>query len=276
MTGFMLEHRGANACSQADEPLIARAPPEGQKLNAQTAPNANPYAGQYALSGPARVTDPRVTPIRGDLADIALAGKLFAPHYVVPMERAIAVPHVALRKAKGDAAEQVSELLHGERFMLLDVSGDWGWGYGLHDRYLGYLPLSALADPAGVPAPAAPDGVDPVASAEALVGTPYVWGGRGGAGIDCSGLVQAVFARAGYVLPRDSDQQSEEAGRLLGPDEAPRRGDLVFAPGHVMILLDPETVVHASNEAGKVVIEPLAKALALRDAQETARRRVLP
>ena len=52
-------------------------------------PQPADYSGQYALSGPARVRDARITPIRGDLADIALAGKLFAPHYVVPMERAV-------------------------------------------------------------------------------------------------------------------------------------------------------------------------------------------
>ena len=49
---------------------------------------ASPYAGQYMLTGPSPRRDPRTTAIRGDLADIALAGKLFAPHYVVPMERA--------------------------------------------------------------------------------------------------------------------------------------------------------------------------------------------
>lgn len=272
----MLGQGGANACPARDEPLIARASLEGPTLTAQTAPNVDAFARQYALAGPARVTDPRVTPIRGDLADIALAGTLFAPHYVVPMERAVAVPYVALRADKGDAAAQVSELLRGERFMLLDVSGGWGWGYGAHDHYLGYLSLDVLADPADVPAPPASDGADPVASAEALVGMPYAWGGRGGAGIDCSGLVQTVFARAGYALPRDSDQQAIEAGRALVDGEAPRRGDLVFVPGHVMILRDPATVIHASQEAGKVVIEPLADALAKRGEGEATLRRVLP
>lgn len=272
----MLGRGGGDACPLGDEPLIARAPHEGQELTAQTASNADPYAGQYALAGPARVIDPRVTPIRGDLADIALRGRLFAPHYVVPMERAIAVDHVALRKAKGEASEQASELLRGERFMLLDIAGGWGWGYGAHDRYLGYLPMEALGDPADVPVPPVPDSADPVTSADALVGTTYVWGGRGGSGIDCSGLVQTVFARAGFQLPRDSDQQAAGAGRELAPGEAPQRGDLVFMPGHVAILVDAETVIHASQELGKVVKEPLADMLARKGEGETSRRRVLP
>ncbi|WP_245647565.1 C40 family peptidase [Novosphingobium lentum] len=239
-------------------------------------PATRPYAGQYMLSGPAKVRDPRVTPIRGDLGDIALAGKLFAPHYVVPMERAVAVDHIALRKAKGDGAEQVSELLRGERFCLLDIAGGWGWGYGKHDHYLGYLPMEALADPADVPAPAAPDHADPVALAEALASTPYVWGGRGGAGIDCSGLVQTVFARAGIVLPRDSDQQRDaDVGRLLDDSEPGQRGDLVFLPGHVGILKDADTVIHASQDLARVAIEPLADMVARKGTAITARRRVL-
>ena len=244
-------------------------------MDAQTASNADPYAGQYALAGPARVIDPRVTPIRGDLADIALRGKLFAPHYVVPMERAIVPAHVALRAAKGEDAAQTSELLRGERFMLLDIAGGWGWGYGAHDHYLGYLPIETLGDPADIPPPPAPDGADPVASAEALLGTPYVFGGRGGAGIDCSGLVQTVFARAGFQLPRDSDQQEAGAGRELAAGEAPKRGDLVFMDGHVAILVDAGTVIHASQDLGKVVRERLADLLARKGEGETSRRRVL-
>jgi cell wall-associated NlpC family hydrolase len=235
---------------------------------------ANPYAGQYALAGPAKVRDPRTTAIRGDLADIALAGKLFAPHYVVPMERAVTSPFAALRKAGRADAEQESELLRGERFMVLDMAGDWAWGFSAHDGYNGYVALDALGDPAETPA-ATVAPADPVAAAEALVGTPYVWGGRGGAGIDCSGLVQTVFARGGYALPRDSDQQAEAAGRLVGESEPAQRGDLVFFPGHVGILVDPQRLVHASQERGAVVIEPLADVLARKGGEVTARRRVL-
>ncbi len=232
------------------------------------------FAGQYQLLGPSPRRDARTTAIRGDLADIALAGKLFAPHYVIPMERALSVPHALLRKAKGDDGEAGSELLEGERFMVLDYAGGWAWGYCAHDCYLGYLPEEVLGDPAAHPKPTYQH-ADPVAVAETLLGMPYVWGGRGGVGIDCSGLMQIAFARAGYALPRDSDQQEASAGHLLGAEEAPRHGDLLFFAGHVGVLEDADTLIHASQAAGMVVREPLAEIAARREGGITSRRRVL-
>jgi cell wall-associated NlpC family hydrolase len=270
---------GVVPCPAQRQGLLRAAFAKGPAVTADiAAAGATPLSGQFALSGPSKVVDPRVTPVRGDLADIALAGKLFAPHYVVPLEKAVALPFVALRKTGSPDAEQTSELLEGERFRVLDLSGEaeraWAWGYGAHDGYLGYLPVAALGDPHDVLLPPA-DGVDPVAAAEALAGMPYVWGGRGGAGIDCSGLVQTVFARAGYALPRDSDQQRAAAGRLLGEAEPSRRGDLAFFPGHVGIMSDPATLIHASQERGAVVIEPLAEVAARKGGAIIARRRVL-
>ena len=259
-------------CSEAEQRLIARAFRQGPVFLESasvtaTAPEQADYSGQYSLSGPAKVRDARITPIRGDLADIALAGKLFAPHYVVPMERAVTAAFAPLRKTPHDDAEQTSELLHGERFMVLDMAGAWAWGYCKHDCYNGYLALDLLGDPQG-DAPLASPG-DPVEAALARVGTAYVWGARGGAGIDCSGLVQTAFAHAGHALPRDSDQQ-EACGEAV---DAPRRGDLVFFPGHVAIATAADEVVHASQDQGSVVIEPLA-ALVARKGQPTQIRRL--
>ena len=264
----------AASCSDAEQALIRAASTHGAQLTEIITPGKNPYAGQYALSGPAKVRDPRITPIRGDLADIALAGKLFAPHYVVPMERAVAVPYAALIEAGRGDAGQTSELLHGERFMVLDIAGAHAWGYCAHDCYNGYVALDALGDPAEISPPALSP-ADPVEVAQALLGMPYVWGGRGGAGIDCSGLVQTAFARAGHQLPRDSDQQAAGAGRLLGESEAPARGDLVFFKGHVGILLDPAMLLHASQGRGAVVIELLGEVVARKEGGITVRRRVL-
>lgn len=102
---------------------------------------------------------------------------------------------------------------------------------------------------------------DYVAVAERLVFTPYLWGGTSGFGLDCSGIVQLAMRMAGRGVLRDSDMQAATLGREIGESEALRRGDLVFWTGHVAIMLDPATIVHASGHTMMVVTEPLAGAI---------------
>jgi cell wall-associated NlpC family hydrolase len=71
-------------------------------------------------------------------------------------------------------------------------------------------------------------------------------------------------------LPRDSDQQQACGEAVEGP---PQRGDLVFFPGHVAIATGAHEVVHASQEKGGVVTEPLAD-LVKRKGEPTAVRRL--
>jgi hypothetical protein len=100
----------------------------------------------YKLSGHSIEGDKRTTPIRGDLADIKLAGKLFAPHYAVPMIRTGIAPVTEIHAEPHLSSMPVSALMHGEEFAVLDVAGEWAWGYCLHDDYLGYLRFADLGD----------------------------------------------------------------------------------------------------------------------------------
>lgn len=102
---------------------------------------------RFGLTGASQPYDPRIVAIRPDLADIAVAGQHFAPHYAAPMMRSGALPAAAIRSAPSLDAEQTSELLFGESFALLDLTGGWAWGYSLADHYVGYLAADALTAP---------------------------------------------------------------------------------------------------------------------------------
>ncbi len=105
---------------------------------------------------------------------------------------------------------------------------------------------------------------DFAATAERLVGVPYLWGGRwGGLGLDCSGLVQLSLHLAGRDCPRDADMQ-ETGLEAIAPDGADglRRGDLVFWKGHVGLMLDGTRLIHANGFHMAVAVEPLAQARA--------------
>jgi hypothetical protein len=105
---------------------------------------------------------------------------------------------------------------------------------------------------------------DFVAVVERFLGTPYLWGGKTSLGIDCSGLLQLALTACGIPCPRDSDMQEQALGSALtrpyALDEL-RRGDLLFWKGHVAIVRDQETLVHASAHHMAVAIEPIAAAI---------------
>jgi cell wall-associated NlpC family hydrolase len=104
---------------------------------------------------------------------------------------------------------------------------------------------------------------DWVAVAERFIETPYLWGGRTSEGIDCSGLVQTALMAGGIASPRDSDMQEAMLGEPVAVDDpsAPlARGDLIFWKGHVGIMRDPVTLLHANGWHMKTVSELLAQA----------------
>ena len=174
----------------------------------------------------------------GYLASAALGAPAKATHRVAALRAhaypgpSIKLPH-ALALSLGARVEIVGEA--GD--FLVDAEGRHFWA-----RHL--APIDSAE-------------ADFVAVAERFEHSPYLWGGRTSLGIDCSGLTQAALTAAGVSAPRDSDLLQ----KLGAPVEAPlKRGDLVFWKGHVGVMRDSATLLHANGYHMAVASEPLAAA----------------
>ena len=110
---------------------------------------ANLDGKSFAMLGPMRIADPRHTPVRGDLADIRLAGSYFVPHYAGPQPRLVGAGGAALRAAPRADADPVEALAAGVIFAVLDVAGGWAWGQANGESGpVGYVVLDQLEAPA--------------------------------------------------------------------------------------------------------------------------------
>ena len=120
-----------------------------------TAPAAKPpgngdsscsTADRFSLGGPRLPLDPRLHAYRHDLADVALAGRVIAPHYARPVVRSCGAHAAFVRTTPKSDAAVASELLPGEEFAVLEYAGGWAWGYCVPDHIVGYVEAIALAD----------------------------------------------------------------------------------------------------------------------------------
>ncbi len=95
--------------------------------------------------------DPRLNPLRPDLAGIELKGRVAAPRFVEARAARCTRGAADLRRAPASDAPLDSQLLAGEEVGVYEVAGGWAWVQSRADGYVGYVEAVALDDGPGEP-----------------------------------------------------------------------------------------------------------------------------
>jgi len=124
---------------------------------------------------------------------------------------------------------------------------------------------AAAAGTGPLPAAGSQAAATALAYAQAQLGKPYIWGGVGPEGYDCSGLVLMAYRQGGIELPRTSEYQWNAGPHV--PQDQLQPGDLVFynpgedglpgLPGHVGMYIGNGMMLHAPHPGDIVRIAPV-------------------
>ncbi|MHB0939931.1 MAG: C40 family peptidase [Armatimonadota bacterium] len=160
--------------------------------------------------------------------------------------------------------------VRGTDLLVLGMSGEY-YGVMMADGNIGYILKKAVGlterfltvdRPEPPPPPPAPDHSPLIETAFTYMGTPYRYGGRLPANVDCSLLVQTVFAKHGLKLPRVAADQFN-VGQPMEVQELQPGDRLYFYNrartkiGHTGLYIGDGQFIHASSNRGKVAVDEL-------------------
>jgi NlpC/P60 family len=92
-------------------------------------------------------------------------------------------------------------------------------------------------------------------------GKPYIWGGVGPRGFDCSGLVWAAYRSVGIILPRTTQEMLASRDFIRITWRQARRGDLAFfGSDHVELFRYGYWTLGAAHTGTRVGFHPINRA----------------
>ena len=160
-----------------------------------------------------------------------------------------------------------SNIIHylpmGSRVWVTNMNEKWAKIFSPHSfDFEGYIPQNDILD-------LKLKVKDWVSSAEQLIGTPYKWGGRDSLGIDCSSLIQIALDTVNIKIPRDTSKQVRFNNIVNIEFQNIDRGSIVYWSGHVGVMINKSSILHANAYHMKTVVEPLVDVIARAKDQNT-------
>jgi cell wall-associated NlpC family hydrolase len=175
-------------------------------------------------------------------------------------------PAAGVRAEPNEGAAVLTRLFAGTRLHVEAIEGQWAEVRANATGWVALQDLRPLSEkPAGEARRAAM-----LRDGRRMIGTPYLWGGATGNGIDCSGFSRLLHHWLGVDIPRDADMQCRAAGRVEPPFQA---GDLLFfgeagesrRVTHVGLSLGGWEMIHSSRTRNGVYVDNVEETAFLRE-----------